>query len=216
MSQKSFETTGAMRIFVTLSQMTSCWYTEHMDYENPKRVRRELLTILYESFLENPLQMLSPSDIREKRTIEVRDLVSSAHYLHERNYIEMMVGYTPPLFAATRIAPLGIDLFENVVAFNQMFPLSPQKHSEQAAAIIPLMLSLAKEAEATSLAGERRDWMLADIRKLREALSQPEENWSSVEILTQLQWLDGFFMPEENAPLPSLERLKTILHERLM
>jgi len=120
------------------------------------------------------------------------------------------------MFAATRIAPLGIDLFEDVAAFNQMFPLAPREHSEQAARIIPLMLSLAREAEATGLEGERRAWLLADIRKLREVLCQPEEKWSSPEILTQLQWLDGFFMPDENAPLPSLEKLKTILHERLL
>jgi hypothetical protein len=187
-----------------------------MEHANPKLVRRELLTILYDSFLEDPLQMLSPSDITERGTIQHRDLIASAHYLHERNYIEMMVGYNPPMFAATRIAPSGIDLYEDYEAFNRMFPEKPVKHNERASAIITLMLALAREAESTALDGERRAWLLADIRELRETLCKPEGTWNGAEILCRLQWLDGFFMSEENAPLPSLEKLKTILHDRLL
>jgi len=75
---------------------------------------------------------------------------------------------------------------------------------------------LAEEAEKSSLDGQAREWLLNDITLLREELTQPEDYWRSEHILARLQWLDGFFMHEENVPLPSLETLKTILQEKLM
>ena len=43
-----------------------------------------------------------------------------------------------------------------------------------------------------------------------------EDKWKTDVIMAKLQWLDGFFMDEENVPLPSLEELKSLLHGKLL
>jgi hypothetical protein len=126
-----------------------------------------------------------------------------------------MIGYNPPSFAATRIAPLGIDLYEDVSEFNKLFPPDLVTEAPTTARVISVVLKLSKEAEQSGLEGQAREWLQNDIQLLREELARPEDYWRADYILARLQWLDGFFMHEENVPLPSLETLKTILHEKL-
>ena len=80
------------------------------------------MELLYDCFQQDPLQMLSPSEILDYGTIDRKDLIPNAYYLHDRDLIELMIGYNPPSFAATRIAPLGIDLCEDAAEFNKLFP----------------------------------------------------------------------------------------------
>lgn len=160
--------------------------------------------------------MLSPTDILDYGTIESKDLIPNAYYLHDRNLIELMIGYNPPSFAATRIAPSGIDLYEDPAKFDKLFPPKLATESPTTADIITVILQLAEEAELSSMSGQARKWLLNDINILREELTQPENYWRADKILARLQWLDGFFMHEENVSLPALETLKTILHEKLL
>jgi len=187
-----------------------------MATRHPKLVRRELIGLLYQCFQEDPLQMLSPTEILEFGTIERADLVPNAHYLHDRNLIELMIGYNPPSFAATRIAPLGIDLFEDQSEFDKLFPPELVVESPTTASVVTALLRLVEEAEKASVSGRSREWLLSDIDALRGELQKPEQQWSAEHILARLQWLDGFFMHEENVSLPSLETLKTILHGKLL
>lgn len=187
-----------------------------MNTATPKIIRREILGILYESYLEDPLQMLTPTDITERGSIRTKDLVSNAYYLHDLDLIELMVGYNPPLFAATRILPKGIELFEDREALDKLFPLGPSLPSGDMTQLIGLMLKLGEEADRTELQGSQKNWLLKDVERLRTLLIIPEKEWDSEDILSTLQWLDGFFMEQENVPLPSLELMKTILHEKLL
>ena len=191
------------------------WYTWGMEISHPKMVRRTLMALLYDCFQVDPLQMLSPTEILDYGTIAPGDLIPNAYYLHDRNLIELMVGYNPPSFAATRIAPLGIDLIENVVEFDRLFPPKLNIENATTASVVAVVLQLAAEAEQSGLTGQARDWLLKDINALREELTEPEKLWRAEHILSRIQWLDGFFMHEENVSLPSLETLKTILHDRL-
>ena len=179
-------------------------------------VRREILGILYESYLEDPLQMLTPTDITERGSVRIKELVSNAYYLHDLDLIELMVGYTPPLFAATRILPKGIELFEDREALDKIFPIGPALPSGDITQLIRLMMKLGQEADQTELVGTQKDWLIKDVNRLRTLLSVPEKEWNSEDILSTLHWLDGFFMEQENVPLPSLELIKTMLHDKIL
>ena len=171
------------------------------------------MQILYDSFLKDPLQMMSPSDIVEEGGISITELVPNAHYLHDRNLIELMVGYNPPLFAATRIAPEGIDLYEDRPEFEKMFPPDAVKSVVSVSEIVSMVLLLLREAEDSDLDGRRREWLLGDIDALRAELVAPEVHWRADVIMARLQWLDGFF--DEGEALPSLETLREALIARL-
>jgi len=182
----------------------------------PKMIRREILGVLYETFLEDPLLMLSPTDITERSTVTVKELVSNAYYLHDLHLIELMVGYTPPLFAATRILPKGIELFEDRDQMEKMFPIGPQVPAGDITELVKLILKLGEEADNAALDGTQKNWLLKDVNRLRSLLNAPEKDWEEDAIISTLHWLDGFFMDQENVPLPSLELIKTILHDKLL
>ena len=183
-----------------------------MKKTNPKAVRRRIITILYELYLEDPLRMMSPDDIVEDGTLDLEDLAPNCHYLHDRKLIELMVGYNPPMFAATRIAPEGIDLFEDRAAFDRQFPVGLDETALRAPNVIPLLMQLAREADQSSVAGIQREWLLRDITHLRDELRQPERDWRADVILNDLRWLEGFFEGDDTArELPSLGRLKDML-----
>ena len=181
-----------------------------MRRENPKVIRRSILEILYDSYQVDPLHMLSPYDLAEHRTVQLEDLTPNCHYLHDRELIEMMVGYKPPMFDAVRIAPPGIELYEDVRAFDKQFPPIATE-TRGAPNVVPLMMQLGREAEVCSLEGVRRDWLLKDMSHLRDELRLPEDEWRADIILRDLSWLEGFFEEGDESELPALDKLKSIL-----
>ena len=88
-------------------------------------------------------------------TIAREDLPSNVDYLQERGYIELMAGYAPPLFAAARISPEGIELVEDEDRFNRLFPSTMDAPSEDASDVLAVVMALAKEAERSGLEGCR-------------------------------------------------------------
>lgn len=157
--------------------------------------------------------MMTPTDIVEAGGISITELVPNAHYLHDRNLIELMIGYNPPLFAATRIAPSGIDLYEDRPIFERMFPADAIADSVSVSDVVALVMVLLSEAEASGLEGRRREWLLGDIDALRQELVAPEVNWRTDVIMARLQWLDGFF--EDEGTMPTLNKLRDALIARL-
>jgi hypothetical protein len=176
---------------------------------NPRETRGRILTVLYHTFQRDPLVMMTPSDIADASKLRMDQLAASCHYLHDRSYIELMMGYNPPLFAAARIAPEGIDLYEDRKRFELLFSDVPAVRADLTAQVIPLMTALAREAETSALEGLRRDWLLADVTRLRDLLRRPQETWDYEQIHDALQWLAGQSSAE--LPLPALELLKEVL-----
>ena len=170
------------------------------------------MEILYESYQKDPLNMLSPYDIADYGTVVLEELTPNCHYLHDRSLIELMMGYNPPMFDAARIAPQGIELYENILEFDKVFPRDPSEGRLRAPNVIPLMIQVAREAEASSLDGVRREWLLRDLSHLREELRRPEDEWRAETILRDLKWLEGIMDTNEGEELPSLEKLKSMLY----
>ena len=94
-------------------------------------------------------------------------------------------------------------MFEDRGALDKLFPLGPSLPSGDMTQLIRLMLKLGEEADQTELQGTQKNWLLKDVDRLRTLLTISEKEWDSEEILSTLQWLDGFFMEQENVPLPS-------------
>ena len=185
-------------------------YNFGMRKTNPKVIRRSIMEILYDSYQVDPLHMLSPYDLAEFKTVILTDLTPNCHYLHDRNLIEMMVGYNPPMFDAVRIAPKGIELYEDVRAFDREFPPFATE-GRGAPNVVPLIMQMGREAEICSLEGVRREWLMKDLSHLRDELRLPEEEWRADIILRDLQWLEGFFEEDLEAELPALVKLKDML-----
>ncbi|MBI5093245.1 MAG: hypothetical protein HZB26_12500 [Candidatus Hydrogenedentes bacterium] len=178
--------------------------------KHPKSVRRRLLTILYEHYNRDPLEMLTPEDLLEDGSVQRGDLLCNAFYLHDRGLVELMIGYNPPMFAAARITYKGIDLVENPFEFNLQFPPAPDE-AEQAMAEVPFLLErLVQEADFSALDGELRRCLLRDVQYLRDELLRPVERWRKPVAKTVIGWIEGYFdVPRE--ALPSLFELKNFV-----
>lgn len=178
-----------------------------MNPNHPKRVRREILLYLYARYEQEPLQMLTPEDLLSDTAIERGDLAANAYYLHDSGLIELMAGYSAPLFAAVRIMPAGIDLVEDAATLNARFPAAPGKTNQAAMDAIASVLELAKEIEASALDGIRRDWLLQDVQGLRNELRKPLDHWDGEAIWNWLNWVGHYFEGEPEAHLASLAPL---------
>jgi len=182
--------------------------------KHPKSVRRRLLTILYNAYFKEPLDMLSPQDILEEGSISREDLLANAYYLHDRQLIELMVGYNPPMFAAARITAKGIDLVENAYEFNLLFPPDTGDYAGDLADLPILVERLVEEADFSPLDGEARRCLLRDVQYLRDELARPEPRWRIHVIRNLLDWIaEPFDDPDEQ--LPSLPKIRDRIAARL-
>ena len=181
-----------------------------MGLRNPKSVRRRMLIILYERYLKDPLDMLSPSDLMEDGTISREDLVANAYYLHDRGLVELMIGYNPPMFAAARITANGIDLVENHYEFNLRFPGDLQETEETLNELPVLIERLVEEADLSPLDGEARKSLLRDVQYLRDEFARPAHRWRHEVIDTVLGWMAEPFDNVDEV-LPSLTKIQTLL-----
>lgn len=173
----------------------------------PKSVRRQLLLKLYDAYFKDPLDMLSPEDLMGDEPLAREDLLANAHYLNDRQLIELMLAYNPPMFAAARITAKGIDLVENHFEFNLLFPPAPGDATDNAAVLPMLMERLVEEADYSPLDGEARKCLLRDVQYLRDELARPESRWRHHVITALLDWIGGNF-EEPGAVLPSLAALR--------
>ena len=181
--------------------------------KHPKSVRRRILQLLYQHYLDDPLEMVSPEELLADGSIAREGLVPNAHYLNDRSLIELMYGYHPPFFAAVRITANGIDLVENEFVFNLRFP--PESNSSEAAvADIPaLMERLVEEADYSPLDGEARHCLLRDVQFLRDEFARPVGRWRKEVILTVLDWIAAHAAKDEEEGLPSLSMLRSRAYE---
>lgn len=179
-----------------------------------KSVRRRLLAALYDRYFLDPMDMLSPEDLMDDSAISRDELLPNIHYLSDRDLVELMIGYNPPLFAAARITAKGIDLVENHFEFNLFFPNEPGAHEEDLADVPLLIERLVEEADFCSLDGERRKCLLRDVQYLRDELARPATRWRYEVIHAVLYWMGQWFDDPEQE-LPSLGKLRACLLERL-
>ena len=177
---------------------------------HPKRVRRRILTLLYEHYLKDPLEMLTPEDVLEDGTILRADLLANVHYLNDRGLVELMIGYNPPMFAAVRITADGIDLVEDRYLFNLRYPPDLAEMEETLAGVPLLMERLVSEADFSSLDGEKRHCLLRDLQFLRDEVARPAHRWRVHVMETILSWVDEHFRGTEET-LPSLQEFRQAL-----
>ena len=181
----------------------------------PKQIRRRLLLSLYRRYLEDPLQMVTPEDILEEGQIRRNQLAANAHYLNDRGLLEMMMGYKPPLFAAVRISPKGIDLVEDYEAFNRLFPESDTNGFDTQRKTLSYVYKLAAEIEAHDLPPALRAWIMDDVKELRTLLRASPERWSAADVRTRLAWLEHDLTEHIGVTSPALLALRDHLAEHL-
>jgi len=183
-------------------------YTWAMCAKHPKAIRRRILRTLYDSYVANPMAMLSAEDLVESVLAEHEDIVFNTFYLHDRGLVELMHGYVPNSFSAVRISADGIDLVENHFEFNLRFPETPDGLGPDPADAVPaLVMRLLAEADNVPLDGEARRSLLRDVAYLRDELARPVARWRGDVLDAVAKWIAEAVDGDPGA-LPSLEPLR--------
>ncbi|HOF41500.1 MAG TPA: hypothetical protein PLD73_15630 [Candidatus Hydrogenedentes bacterium] len=173
-------------------------------------MRRLLLERLYERYMRDPLGSLTPSELLDNTTVDRENLIPNIHYLHDRGLVELMMGFSAPMFDGARITANGIDLVENTAEFGLRFPRQLDDEEALSAEVPILMERLVEEAELSALDGEARRALLRDIQYLRDELARPLHRWRLPVIAAVLDWIDGHFTSSDEC-LPSFERFRTLI-----
>ncbi len=163
-----------------------------------KATRRRILRFLYEQYLKDPLASTDPYEFFDAHGFSRHDLVVNIHYLHDSGLVELLMGYTPPLFSGARITAKGIDLVENHYAFNLRFPALNGETQAVSDTLPALVEQLTQRVEQLALDGERRRTLLRDALYLREELARPHNRWRGDVIGAVLGWMEAA-LPEDDA-----------------
>jgi hypothetical protein len=187
-----------------------------MSIMTPQAARRYVLQVLYEAYMADPLEMLTPDDFLCRGQITRHGLAVSMHYLRDDGLVEVMLGYRPPLFVSARITTKGIDLVENRYQFDRRFPPELTPESDGLATVPALMEQLVAEADLCSLERGARDGLLRDVQYLRSELARPFHLWRHEVIEHVLDWIAAPFKGdlEEVATLPELREVLIALQSR--
>ena len=181
-----------------------------MNAADHKAVRRAILEFLYENYLEDPLRMVEPEPILARSPINGENVIPNMHYLFDRKLVEMMMGYTPPMFSAVRITPAGIDLVEDRYNFDRQFPPCCEATGESKTTIPHLVELLVAQGDLTPLDGWTRRQLQRDIQYLRDELAQPQAQWRTEVLETQLAWIEERHQESGNG-LPALAELRSAI-----
>lgn len=188
-------------------------YSTAMMIEHPKTVRRRMLTLLYERFLQYPAEMFAADDLMTIGEFAREDMVVNMFYLADSGLVEMITSYRPNWFEAARILPAGIDLVENRFVFDQRFPPALPEEEAEASALLFHMERLAEQAEYAGVDGEIRHALLRDVRFLREELARPRRRWRREVIESALRWIAAAVETDPDA-LPALPLLREALQDQ--
>ena len=183
-----------------------------MRNEHHKSVRRRLLLFMYGQYMRDPLRLLAPSDFLEDAQFTRDELAVNIHYLADRGFVELILGYHPPLFASARITANGIDCVENKFQFDLKFPAHIPEAAGALAQVPALVERLVEEVDLSPLDGEIRRNLLRDVQYLRDEFARPEARWRRHVIHAVLDWLgEPFVDPAEH--VPSLLDIRKIFAE---
>ena len=179
-----------------------------MRIEDHKALRRMILELLYQAYLDDPLRMVEPETFFALPPLDRNNIIPNMHYLSDRKLVEMMLGYAPPMFAAVRITAAGIDLVEHRFQFNLEFPVVGAGPDSE----IPALLErLVEEGDFLPIDGLARRQLLGDIQFLRDELSRPVERWRHRLVQALLDAL-AEHRDRAGQPLDSLEGLSVAVH----
>lgn len=182
-----------------------------MDPISSKATRRLILTILYEQYLADPLRMLTPEEMLVHDGLSRENLAANSHYLHDRGFIELLLGYKPPLFAAARIAPQGIDLMEDRERLRQLLGQDAPVIDAVSVEGPRMVLEIADEVHESGLSAIRKKWLLEDLHRLRDEFRKEPHDRREEVIRNSLSSIGEYFEGDPAAALPSLERLTMYL-----
>lgn len=142
-------------------------------------VRRRILKILYEQFVEHPYNRITPKEFKEQLGISLRDLNYNVIYLEDKGLIELQKPLEGSIFVGARIMHRGIDLVENEYEFDIMFPAF--KRASPPSNVFTQFTLLIDSIEVDgSINSDLKELIIENIKQIQNELKKIEPSYTVV------------------------------------
>lgn len=143
------------------------------------KVRRRILEILYEQFVEHPYNRTTPKEFKERLGISLRDLNYNIIYLEDKCLIELQKPLEGSIFVGARITHRGIDLVEDEYEFDIMFPAF-KKTSLPRNVFTQFTLLIDSIEVDDNINSDLKELIIENIKQIRNELKKTEPSYAVV------------------------------------
>ncbi len=163
-----------------------------------KQKRRTILLALYKAFEKTPQSVLTPRDIVDATGLARGELGPLVCYLEERGYVECMRRFGEgTLFGGVRISPDGIDVVEDPLKLDLLFPETAREPDERGpdidARIKRALDNLYAIASSDLAEIDLKDSVAEDLSSLEWELSRASDARRVDKILALLEFIEECF-----------------------
>lgn len=142
-------------------------------------VRRSILKILYEQFVEHPYNRITPKEFKEQLGINLKDLNYNIIYLEDKCLIELQKPLEGSIFVGARITHRGIDLVEDEYEFDIMFPTF--KRASPPRNVFTQFTLLIDSIEVDgSINSDLKELIIENIKQIQNELKKIEPSYAVV------------------------------------
>jgi hypothetical protein len=145
-------------------------------------IRRRILEMVFNTFREHPYNRITPKEFKEELGIGLKELYFNVAYLTEKGYLDLQTPLEGSFFVGARITAKGIDLVEDTLQFDIMFPSSEHIMTPEniMAELSVIQNSIALEADVSK---ETKELLVEGINDIIDELKQHEPSYSVIKTL---------------------------------
>ncbi|UCF69868.1 MAG: hypothetical protein JSW49_06615 [candidate division WOR-3 bacterium] len=143
-------------------------------------IRRKMLQLLYESFMEHPYNRMTPKELREPLGIGLKELHFNIIYLEEKGYVELSKPLEGSIFVGARITPRGVDLIEDEYEFNVLFPEQTSASSVPNEVLEQFDVLTKQTSEIPDLSDDSKELIIEELKSIQAELNKKEPLYSEI------------------------------------
>jgi len=143
-------------------------------------IRRKILKMAYEKFMEHPYYRITPKEFKEALNIDLKTLNFNIVYLEEKGYIELQKPLEGSLFVGARITSKGVDLVEDDYQFDIAFPVPDDTSTMQINIFKELNLLIDKINVDEKISSDIKEILIEEIKEIQKELKKIEPSYSRV------------------------------------
>ncbi|MBN2620894.1 hypothetical protein JXB22_07360 [candidate division WOR-3 bacterium] len=146
------------------------------------KIRRRILEMVFERFKEHPYYRITPSEFKEALGITLKQLYYNVAYLAEKGYLDLQTPLEGSFFVGARITARGIDLVEDELQFDIIFP-RPEQLTTPDNVMAGLALIQNSIAVDDNIQKEAKELLIEGISDIINELNQHEPSYSRIKTL---------------------------------
>jgi len=141
--------------------------------------------MLYECFKEHPYNRMTSNELKETLNIGQKELQFNVIYLEEKGLLELQKPLEGSLFVGARITPKGIDLVEDEIQLDIVFPAQSTETSISTEIFDELQHLIHETSKSNEINPDTKELIVEEIAEIQKQLKLSEPSYAEVKKLTE-------------------------------